>query len=163
MVLCEKGIHILASKKKIDFLKQLEGGKENDQGVPPVKLLTRDKVTIEKCQGPVNHKLSIPDWEKIDLTEQCQSCLSQWRTQICEQIKCKLDLFLRYQPNWNQTLYSNSFVTKFLFKPIVILPSRTSRIFTGFYSKEDPVSIPMIPISSSWQNSWDSGGHIDWF
>ena len=45
MVLCDKGIHVLASKKKIDFLKQLEGGKENDQGVPPVKLLTRDKVT----------------------------------------------------------------------------------------------------------------------
>lgn len=44
MVLCEGGIHILASKKKIDFLKQLEGGKENDQGVPPVKLFTRDKV-----------------------------------------------------------------------------------------------------------------------
>lgn len=66
MVLCEKGIHILASKKKIDFLKQLEGGKENDQGVPPVKLLTRDKVTLEKCQGAVNPKLSIPDWKKMD-------------------------------------------------------------------------------------------------
>ena len=35
---------ILASKKKIDFLKQVESGKENENGVPPIKLLTRDKV-----------------------------------------------------------------------------------------------------------------------
>lgn len=49
MVLSEKGIYILASKKKIDFLKQLEGGKENDQGVPPVKLLTRDKGDKDKA------------------------------------------------------------------------------------------------------------------
>ncbi|PVD20893.1 hypothetical protein C0Q70_19056 [Pomacea canaliculata] len=49
MVLCENGIYILASKKKIDFLKQLEGSKENDQGVPPVKLLVRDKGDKDKA------------------------------------------------------------------------------------------------------------------
>ena len=44
LVLCEKGIYVLASKKKIDFLKPLEGSKENEEGVPSIKLLTRDKV-----------------------------------------------------------------------------------------------------------------------
>ena len=46
MVFCEKTIYILASKKKIDFLKQIESGKENENGVPPIKLLTRDKVRL---------------------------------------------------------------------------------------------------------------------
>ena len=40
MVLCEKAIHFLASKKKIEFIKQVEG----DEGLPPLKLLLRDKV-----------------------------------------------------------------------------------------------------------------------
>ncbi len=40
MVLCDKAIHFLASKKKIDFIKQVEG----DDGLPPLKLLYRDKV-----------------------------------------------------------------------------------------------------------------------
>lgn len=46
MVFCEKMIYILASKKKIDFLKQIESGKENENGVPAIKLLTRDKVMV---------------------------------------------------------------------------------------------------------------------
>ncbi|XP_062583012.1 FACT complex subunit SPT16-like [Saccostrea cucullata] len=46
MVFCEKSISILASKKKIDFLKQLEASKENDQ--PQIKLLTRDKGDKDK-------------------------------------------------------------------------------------------------------------------
>ncbi|KAK6186586.1 hypothetical protein SNE40_008599 [Patella caerulea] len=41
MVLCESGIYILASKKKIDFMKQVKDG-EHD-GVPSIKLLIRDK------------------------------------------------------------------------------------------------------------------------
>lgn len=35
---------ILASKKKIEFLKQVESSKENENGIPAVVLLTRDKV-----------------------------------------------------------------------------------------------------------------------
>lgn len=41
-VLCEKSIFFLTSKKKIDFLKQIE--KDGEEGVPTVKLLVRDKV-----------------------------------------------------------------------------------------------------------------------
>lgn len=48
MVLCEKGIYFLASKKKIEFLKQVDTSKENDQGIPPIKLLTRDKADQDK-------------------------------------------------------------------------------------------------------------------
>lgn len=44
IVMTEKSIQILASKKKIDFLKPLESGKENEKDVPPVTLLVRNKV-----------------------------------------------------------------------------------------------------------------------
>lgn len=43
IVLAENSIHILASKKKIEFLKTIESSKENEKYVPPVTLLTRDK------------------------------------------------------------------------------------------------------------------------
>lgn len=43
IVFCKKGIHILSSKKKVDFLKTIESSKENEEGVPPVTLLVRDK------------------------------------------------------------------------------------------------------------------------
>jgi nucleosome binding factor SPN SPT16 subunit len=43
MVFTEKAMYFLASKKKIAFLKPIEGMKE--PGVPEVKLLTREKVT----------------------------------------------------------------------------------------------------------------------
>ena len=46
MVFCEKTIYILASKKKIEFLKPIDSGKENENGVPPIKLLMRDKVGV---------------------------------------------------------------------------------------------------------------------
>lgn len=46
MVLCERQIIFLASKKKIEFLKQVEQGKENEGDVPPVTLLVRDKVKM---------------------------------------------------------------------------------------------------------------------
>ncbi|KAK7862745.1 hypothetical protein R5R35_002513 [Gryllus longicercus] len=42
MVLTEEAINFLASKKKIDFLRQIENGKD-ENSVPPVKLLTRDR------------------------------------------------------------------------------------------------------------------------
>ncbi|OQV21600.1 FACT complex subunit spt16 [Hypsibius exemplaris] len=42
LVLCEDSIHMVASQKKIDFLKPLQGD-ENQAGVPPVKLYVRGK------------------------------------------------------------------------------------------------------------------------
>ena len=43
MVLCDKAVYFLASKKKIEFIKQVENN-ENDGPVPPLKFLLRDKV-----------------------------------------------------------------------------------------------------------------------
>ena len=43
LVFCKKAIYILASKKKVEFLKTIESSKENEEGVPPVTLLVRDK------------------------------------------------------------------------------------------------------------------------
>lgn len=47
MVFCETKIIFLASKKKVDFLRQVAvtKGNENANGVPPITLLTREKVT----------------------------------------------------------------------------------------------------------------------
>ncbi len=45
MVATEGAIFFLASKKKIEFLKQIETNL--DTAVPPVKLLTRDKVLLQ--------------------------------------------------------------------------------------------------------------------
>ena len=47
VVLAEKKILVLASKKKIDFLKPLESGKENEKDIPPVTLILRNKVGAE--------------------------------------------------------------------------------------------------------------------
>lgn len=46
MVFCDTKIFFLASKKKVDFLKQvaITKGNENANGVPPITLLTREKV-----------------------------------------------------------------------------------------------------------------------
>ncbi|XP_055626889.1 FACT complex subunit spt16 isoform X2 [Toxorhynchites rutilus septentrionalis] len=46
-LLCEKAIYFLTSKKKIDFLKQIE--KEPEEGMPSVKLLVRDKSDKDKA------------------------------------------------------------------------------------------------------------------
>ena len=46
MVIAEKAIYFLASKKKIDFLKQIE--KNLDPAVPPIKLMVRDKADNDK-------------------------------------------------------------------------------------------------------------------
>ncbi len=46
IVLCEQLIQVLASKKKVEFLKLIESSKENEEGVPPISLLVRDKVCI---------------------------------------------------------------------------------------------------------------------
>lgn len=48
MLLCENAVYFLASKKKIDFIKQIQSGKENETGIPPVKLLVRDKADKDK-------------------------------------------------------------------------------------------------------------------
>ncbi|VDI07180.1 Hypothetical predicted protein [Mytilus galloprovincialis] len=49
VVIAEKKILILASKKKIEFLKQVESSKDNENGSPAVKLLTRDKGDKDKA------------------------------------------------------------------------------------------------------------------
>jgi len=45
---CKESIVVLASKKKIDFLKQAESAAADDpeSEVPPFELLVRDKVTL---------------------------------------------------------------------------------------------------------------------
>ena len=56
MAICEDCIYFLASKKKIDFLRQLESMKE-EKGVPTIKLLVRDKVRTtfpQLCKTRVN-------------------------------------------------------------------------------------------------------------
>ncbi|XP_077983541.1 FACT complex subunit SPT16-like [Glandiceps talaboti] len=49
MVLCESQIYFLASKKKIEFLKQVASDKENVNGIPPITLLTREKGSDNKA------------------------------------------------------------------------------------------------------------------
>ena len=44
IILCEKAVYCLASKKKIEFVKQVDTGSDPDNGLPPFKLLARDKV-----------------------------------------------------------------------------------------------------------------------
>ena len=48
MVFCETKIIFLASKKKVEFLKQVAvtKGNENANGVPPITLLVREKVRV---------------------------------------------------------------------------------------------------------------------
>ena len=46
MALTENAVIFLASKKKIEFLRRIETNL--DSTVPPVKLLTRDKVSLKK-------------------------------------------------------------------------------------------------------------------
>lgn len=50
MVFCDTKIIFLASKKKVDFLKQvaITKGNENANGVPPITLLTREKVNAPR-------------------------------------------------------------------------------------------------------------------
>lgn len=50
MVFCDTKIIFLASKKKVDFLKQvaITKGNENANGAPPITLLTREKVKWKK-------------------------------------------------------------------------------------------------------------------
>lgn len=49
IVLAEKSIQILASRKKVDFLKAIESSKENEKDVPPVSLLIRDKADKDQA------------------------------------------------------------------------------------------------------------------
>lgn len=62
MVFCDTKIIFLASKKKLDFLKQvaITKGNENANGVPPITLLTREKViSHEKLSQIVLRHLSV--------------------------------------------------------------------------------------------------------
>ena len=47
MLMCEDGLYFLASKKKIDFLKQIESAKKPDS-LPNIRLLIRDKSDNDK-------------------------------------------------------------------------------------------------------------------
>lgn len=47
MILTSEAIHFLSSKKKIEFLRQIEANKD-ENNVPPVKLLTREKGDVDK-------------------------------------------------------------------------------------------------------------------
>ncbi|CAL7935430.1 unnamed protein product [Xylocopa violacea] len=49
MILAEESICFLASKKKIEFLRKLENQKTEETGVPPVKLLVRDRNDEDKA------------------------------------------------------------------------------------------------------------------
>lgn len=49
LALCENSIYFLGSKKKVEFLKQFESGKENENEVPPMTLLVRDKADKDKA------------------------------------------------------------------------------------------------------------------
>ncbi|XP_034175937.1 SPT16 homolog, facilitates chromatin remodeling subunit dre4 isoform X2 [Osmia lignaria lignaria] len=49
MILAEESICFLASKKKIEFLRKLENQKAEETGVPPVKLLVRDRNDEDKA------------------------------------------------------------------------------------------------------------------
>ncbi|XP_076171345.1 SPT16 homolog, facilitates chromatin remodeling subunit dre4 isoform X1 [Ptiloglossa arizonensis] len=48
MILAEESVSFLASKKKIEFLRKLENQKTDETGVPPVKLLVRDRNDEDK-------------------------------------------------------------------------------------------------------------------
>ncbi|KAG1714064.1 FACT complex subunit spt16 [Nymphon striatum] len=43
IVLCHNAIYFLASDKKVDLLRNIENDKENENGIPPIKLLVREK------------------------------------------------------------------------------------------------------------------------
>ena len=51
MVLCKEQIFFLASKKKVEFLRQISSSKEkeNQNGVPSITLLTREKADSNKA------------------------------------------------------------------------------------------------------------------
>ncbi|XP_078042297.1 SPT16 homolog, facilitates chromatin remodeling subunit dre4 isoform X3 [Augochlora pura] len=49
MILAEDSVNFLASKKKIEFLRKLENQKSEETGVPPVKLLVRDRNDEDKA------------------------------------------------------------------------------------------------------------------
>ncbi|XP_043473155.1 FACT complex subunit spt16 isoform X2 [Leptopilina heterotoma] len=49
MILAKESIYFLASKKKIEFLRKVEGLKSEDCEIPPVKLLVRDRSDEDKA------------------------------------------------------------------------------------------------------------------
>jgi hypothetical protein len=50
MVVAEEEIHFLASKKKIDFLRQIQNSNKDENGLPAkLELHIRDRVSIMKC------------------------------------------------------------------------------------------------------------------
>ncbi|CAB4067888.1 FACT complex subunit spt16,FACT complex subunit SPT16 [Lepeophtheirus salmonis] len=59
LILTESHIVFLASKKKIEFLRQLDDPEQPD-GVPPLKLLTRDKADNDKKNFEKTHRNKFP-------------------------------------------------------------------------------------------------------
>lgn len=55
MVFCETKIIFLASKKKLEFLKQVQvtKGNENANGLPPITLLVREKVSVSLSSSTI--------------------------------------------------------------------------------------------------------------
>lgn len=53
MVFCEDKILFMASKKKVEFLKQIANtkGNENANGVPAITLLVREKASVLDAAG----------------------------------------------------------------------------------------------------------------
>jgi hypothetical protein len=50
MVVAEEEIHFLASKKKIDFLRQIQNNSKDENGLPAkLELHTRDRVSTTIC------------------------------------------------------------------------------------------------------------------
>ena len=48
MVMCDSSIYFLASKKKIEFIRQVDPGKDSgDNGLPAFHLLIRNKVILQ--------------------------------------------------------------------------------------------------------------------
>ena len=69
LVFCEKAIYVLASKKKIEFIKQVDLGTDSENGVPPFKLLPRDKVSSYRLKKQFSLGLIVKGWYDLDFNQ----------------------------------------------------------------------------------------------